>query len=672
MSSNLFDKSMTPKIYVKFQLDGMQATCQRLAEVNDSDSLRRINQLSDMGNGVWRAWAEAKQGSALTLGDGSGTLEVCPESLSSLNSIARQYAEIMDFTVSVGVGKDLQQASQAFQLAQLLHGDRICYYNENTLIDIATQKDGLKKATNLTDDTAPQAGAGEANVARYFASYQSPIKPHQEAEPKFRQLADQHETRQKAKKVNDSGDLDKLKEKVSDVLQGVRKQMHVIGQLKEVYPDTYKSIIALIQSVVALGQSLSDSEESLQKAEKAPGYWKARGLRGLKIPNKAHPRRIAWDASYKQAIANHFTGGNPQALKPVQVPVDQVKATDIPLDPDRYSLYHSMAAAGDTLPPLVVSKDAAGWTLINDINALRAAQAAGRHHVDALELPVMAKGQEMVEMGGYDFGSDAGGFDKGELLPGGLAEDMSPTEFDPKALAEGMEVEKEHTSDKAIQQRIAMDHLTEDPKYYEKLKTIEKSDTYLHATTGKNVERILHDGVIKASPSKKTPEGSAAWGSVLTEDDDNSLRGWGRAKALLDKKPDGNLVHKAEPDESVVLAFTTKQKPKSLKNNPGNLYWDKDVDLEKASVIYKEEWDGKAWVPKVEEDETKPPEESNKLDKKDQHPHHRLKLPVGSIKDLKIKLRHMDGTTSWKKVPQGMVLNPLEAPEQDTGDVKKK
>jgi hypothetical protein len=41
-----------------------------------------------------------------------------------------------------------------------------------------------------------------------------------------------------------------------------------------------------------------------------------------------------------------------------------------------------------------------------------------------------------------------------------------------KELLMGIEVEKEHTSSEKMASRIAMDHLTEDPIYYSKLKKI--------------------------------------------------------------------------------------------------------------------------------------------------------------------------------------------------------
>jgi hypothetical protein len=59
-------------------------------------------------------------------------------------------------------------------------------------------------------------------------------------------------------------------------------------------------------------------------------------------------------------------------------------------------------------------------------------------------------------------------------LPGGLADKKTPSDFDPKALAKGTKVELEHTSDPKLAREIAMDHLTEDPMYYEKLETIEE------------------------------------------------------------------------------------------------------------------------------------------------------------------------------------------------------
>lgn len=53
---------------------------------------------------------------------------------------------------------------------------------------------------------------------------------------------------------------------------------------------------------------------------------------------------------------------------------------------------------------------------------------------------------------------------EGKHLPGETA--RVPEDFDAKNLAQGTEMEMEHTSDPEIAQAIAMDHLAEDPEYY--------------------------------------------------------------------------------------------------------------------------------------------------------------------------------------------------------------
>lgn len=61
-------------------------------------------------------------------------------------------------------------------------------------------------------------------------------------------------------------------------------------------------------------------------------------------------------------------------------------------------------------------------------------------------------------------------------LSGGIAERKGVTEkdVDPKELAAGIVVEAEHTNDPELAKRIALDHLSEIPDYYTRLKIMEK------------------------------------------------------------------------------------------------------------------------------------------------------------------------------------------------------
>lgn len=56
-----------------------------------------------------------------------------------------------------------------------------------------------------------------------------------------------------------------------------------------------------------------------------------------------------------------------------------------------------------------------------------------------------------------------------DILPGGKGDDTQPKDVDQRELAVGMQVEKEHVTDEDGAREIALDHLTENPKYYSEL-----------------------------------------------------------------------------------------------------------------------------------------------------------------------------------------------------------
>lgn len=64
-----------------------------------------------------------------------------------------------------------------------------------------------------------------------------------------------------------------------------------------------------------------------------------------------------------------------------------------------------------------------------------------------------------------------------EIIPGGKAAGIDYSQFDQAELMEGIHVEMEHSNNIQTAMEIAADHLTEDPQYYQKLKTIHQDDT---------------------------------------------------------------------------------------------------------------------------------------------------------------------------------------------------
>lgn len=86
-----------------------------------------------------------------------------------------------------------------------------------------------------------------------------------------------------------------------------------------------------------------------------------------------------------------------------------------------------------------------------------------------------------------------------DQLPGGLADNMKPSDFDKTQLEKGTKVEMEHTDDKSLAEEISSDHLSEFPNYYkeldkmeEKLKKQKKSANYKE--TAKGVIKSLRAG----------------------------------------------------------------------------------------------------------------------------------------------------------------------------------
>lgn len=89
------------------------------------------------------------------------------------------------------------------------------------------------------------------------------------------------------------------------------------------------------------------------------------------------------------------------------------------------------------------------------------------------------------------------------LLTGGKAEQAhkQPKDFNPKSIRKGMKVEREHTTNRNVQREIAMDHLTEDPHYYEKLQKMEKAAFQLPGKLN-NLLRSLAVTATMAGPAK--------------------------------------------------------------------------------------------------------------------------------------------------------------------------
>jgi hypothetical protein len=100
--------------------------------------------------------------------------------------------------------------------------------------------------------------------------------------------------------------------------------------------------------------------------------------------------------------------------------------------------------------------------------------------------------------------------DKTEIQLKKINEQLKPRphiKADPKELAMGIKVEKEHTTSDKAAKTIALQHLAEDPKYYSKLKKVEGS-----------VHENYADGKVKGKsrPGRVRRSGASCKGSVTS------------------------------------------------------------------------------------------------------------------------------------------------------------
>jgi hypothetical protein len=106
----------------------------------------------------------------------------------------------------------------------------------------------------------------------------------------------------------------------------------------------------------------------------------------------------------------------------------------------------------------------------------------------------------------------------GDALPGGKADNKTPSDFDAAALKDGAKHEKEHTSSPALAREIAMDHLTEDPQYYKKLEAVEKRASTVEQIVKEHQARLEKEAAVGAYENKLpwyTTAGAGALGHAM-------------------------------------------------------------------------------------------------------------------------------------------------------------
>jgi len=177
---------------------------------------------------------------------------------------------------------------------------------------------------------------------------------------------------------------------------------------------------------------------------------------------------------------------------------------------------------------------------MSDIGNMRASHSAEK----AKEIPVK-EGEKI---------SAEAEMAKDEILPGGKGDSKKDSDFDAKEVKMGHKTESEHTSSKKAAAEITRDHLSENPKYYKKLKAAGLADELDKASISGQSRKAAEDKEIARRTQVQTSDINQSPASIKSFAD--------RLKAAAGKRAGlRNARSSGDPLKEMGYAQTVSYKP---------------------------------------------------------------------------------------------------------------
>ena len=268
-------------LFVTFDGDDIGRVIGLATLEDDVEKIRKVNQDINHGNEIWKSFAESVGGSVVELGGDEGRLEIPASAIDQLPKFREQYAGAVGATASVGVGLKLSESAKALLVAKLRGKDRIVFWSPEMEKEIANAKENpepaqkkivaeyLGKGAYRTVPSRQQPKmSGEHSEAQdvYDTIEQGkgpPAPEHthaeEDAEKHFHDLAQAQGKQDATEQSNKAKNHDDLRNQVAQILQSIKQQAPVLAQIKATAPDTYMSIMRLVQGVIAMARELSAS-----------------------------------------------------------------------------------------------------------------------------------------------------------------------------------------------------------------------------------------------------------------------------------------------------------------------------------------------------------------------------------------------------------------------------
>lgn len=263
-------------LFITFDGDRIGNRVGRARLDDNVDEVRRLDQLITMGNKIFTDWAVNVGGSVVEAAGDEGLVQVPASKIGDLDKLREQYAKLVGATMSVGIGIKISESSKALLVAKLRGRDRIVFYTPELDEEIAKAKESDQKdQAKIIDEYLSKGDMGENHGDHAgFSAPQSPMQPQKDTqspdpidfEPQLHNFAQQQAIKDQANTVDTGMRRDQIKQDVVQILQTIKQQAPVIGQLKAQAPEVYESVQRLVQGVIAIARELANTP--LSKAER--------------------------------------------------------------------------------------------------------------------------------------------------------------------------------------------------------------------------------------------------------------------------------------------------------------------------------------------------------------------------------------------------------------------
>jgi hypothetical protein len=286
------------KVFVAWtvdQLDGLIATA---LMSDNTEELRRISSDVRRGNENFKAWAMAVGGAPILDLGTTGCVEVPADRMTELPTMTQKFEAICDASLSIGVGMSISEAYTAMRYSARSGGERISLYTpemeeteeqkpqeEDQLASLGKSGEtGSEEPVGYTDPpdgggTAPTRGDSQGNLPNPAETH-APV-PENSMSPVAANPAPQGDPNggqpsQQGAAPGDDQQGGDPRAVIINALQAVKQQAPVLEQMKQTNPQAYDAVRGIVDALIMLAQgavlqagepSGGDEGEATQKSE---------------------------------------------------------------------------------------------------------------------------------------------------------------------------------------------------------------------------------------------------------------------------------------------------------------------------------------------------------------------------------------------------------------------